>query len=74
METIFGRRRPDSIAVEWSSKVVYVLEFKRTSDRHEITGSVGKPGHGLNTKSLSKASKRWQEKQLARIVDGKSNL
>jgi hypothetical protein len=32
METIFGRRRPDSIAVEWSSKVVYVLEFKRTSD------------------------------------------
>jgi hypothetical protein len=33
METIFGRRRPDSIAVEWSSKVLYVLEFKRTSDQ-----------------------------------------
>ena len=33
METIFGRRRPDSIAVEWSSKVVYILEFKRTSDQ-----------------------------------------
>jgi hypothetical protein len=33
VETIFGRRRPDSIAVEWSSKVLYVLEFKRTSDQ-----------------------------------------
>jgi len=33
METIFGRRRPDSIAVEWRSKVLYVLEFKRTSDQ-----------------------------------------
>jgi hypothetical protein len=33
METIFGWRRPDSIAVEWSSKVLYVLEFKRTSDQ-----------------------------------------
>jgi hypothetical protein len=32
-ETIFGRRRPESIAVEWSSKVLYVLDFKRTSDR-----------------------------------------
>jgi hypothetical protein len=28
METIFGRRRPDSIAVEWSNKVIYILEFK----------------------------------------------
>ena len=74
MNTVFGRRRPDSIAVEWSSKVVYVLEFKRTSDRHEITGSVGKPVHGFNTTASSKASKRWQEKQLERIVDGKSNL
>jgi ribonuclease HI len=33
IETIFGRRRPDSIAVEWTSKVLYVLEFKRTSDQ-----------------------------------------
>ena len=33
METIFGRRRPDSIAVEWSSKVLDVLEFKRTSNQ-----------------------------------------
>jgi hypothetical protein len=72
-KTIFGRRRQDSIAVEWNSKVLYVLEFKRTSDPCEITGSVGKPVHGLNTTSSSKASKRWQEKQLERIEDGKSN-
>jgi hypothetical protein len=26
-EPIFGRRRPDSVAVEWTSKTVYVLEF-----------------------------------------------
>jgi hypothetical protein len=39
----------------------------------EITGSAGKPVHGLNTTSSSKASKRWQEKQLERIADGKLN-
>ena len=32
---IFGRRRPDSIAVDWTSKVLYVLEFKRTSDQRQ---------------------------------------
>jgi hypothetical protein len=52
METIFGRGRPDSIAVEWSSKVLYVLEFKRTSDQRRnyrerwespCTGSTRRP-------------------------------
>jgi hypothetical protein len=70
-ETIFGQRRPDSIAVEWTSKVLYVLEFKRTQIKGEITANGGKPVHGLNTTSSSKASKRWQEKQLERIADGK---
>ncbi len=32
-EVIFGTRRPDSVAIEWTSKTVYVLEFKRTSDQ-----------------------------------------
>ena len=31
-EVIFGRRRPDSIAVDWNNKVLHVLEFKGTSD------------------------------------------
>jgi hypothetical protein len=73
MDTVFGRRRPDSIAVEWNSKVLYVLEFKRTSDQRRYYRERGKPVHGLNTTSSSKASRRWQEKQSERIVDGKSN-
>ena len=34
-EVIFGRRRPDSVAIEWTSKTVYVLEFKRTLDQRQ---------------------------------------
>ena len=34
-EVIFGRRRPDSVAIEWTGKTVYVLEFKRTSDQRQ---------------------------------------
>jgi len=34
-EVIFGRRRPDSVAIQWTSKTVYVLEFKRTSDQRQ---------------------------------------
>jgi len=44
----------------------------RTND--EITRSVGKPGHGLNITFLSRVLKRWQAKQLEKMVDGKSNL
>jgi hypothetical protein len=32
-EVIFGQRRPDSLAIDWTNKMVYVLEFKRTSDQ-----------------------------------------
>ena len=41
-ETIFRRRRPDSIAVDWTSKVLYVLEFKRTSDQGQNYRERGK--------------------------------
>jgi hypothetical protein len=34
-EVIFGRRRPDSVAIEWTSKTLYILEFKRTSDQRQ---------------------------------------
>jgi hypothetical protein len=30
-EVIFGRKRPDSDVFDWENKVIYVLEFKRTS-------------------------------------------
>ena len=34
-DVIFGRRRPDSVAIDWTSKTLYVLEFKRTSDQRQ---------------------------------------
>ena len=50
-EVIFGRRRPDSVAIEWTSKTVYVLEFKRSSDQDIITVSKESEGHGLSMMS-----------------------
>ena len=35
-EAIFGHRRPDSMAIDWNNKMVYVLEFKRTSDQSTV--------------------------------------
>jgi hypothetical protein len=60
MEIIFGRRRPDSIAVEWSSKVLYVLEFKRTSDQRRNYRERGearaRAQHDVLVKSLEKVA------------------
>jgi hypothetical protein len=59
-ETIFGRRRPDSIAVEWSSKVLYVLEFKRTSDQRRNYRERGearaRAQHDVLVKNLEKVA------------------
>ena len=59
-ETIFGRRRPDSIAVEWTSKVLYVLEFKRTSDQRRNYRERGearaRAQHDVLVKSLEKVA------------------
>ena len=60
METIFGRRRPDSIAVEWNSEVLYVLEFKRTSDQRRNYRERGearaRAQHDVLVKSLEKVA------------------
>ena len=32
-EVTFGRRRPNSVVVDWTNKVLFVLEFKHTSDQ-----------------------------------------
>ena len=32
-DVIFGRKRPDSVVIDWANKVIYVLEFKRSSDQ-----------------------------------------
>ncbi len=59
-EVIFGRRRPDSIAVDWTSKVLYVLEFKRTSDQGQNYRERGenraRAQHGVLVKSLEKVA------------------
>jgi hypothetical protein len=59
-ETIFGRRRPDSIAVEWTRKVLYVLEFKRTSDQRrnylERGEARARAQHDVLFKSLEKVA------------------
>ena len=41
-EVIFGRRRPDSVVIDWANKVIYVLEFKRTSDQRRDYPERGK--------------------------------
>ena len=32
-EVIFRRRRPESVMVDWTNKVLFVLKFKRTTDQ-----------------------------------------
>jgi hypothetical protein len=60
-EVIFGRRRPDSVAIEWTSKTLYILEFKRTSDQRqdyrERGESRARAQHDVLVKSLEKVAK-----------------
>jgi hypothetical protein len=60
-EVIFGRRRPDSVAIEWTSKTVYVLEFKRTSDQRQDYRERGegraRVQHDVLVKSLDTVAK-----------------
>jgi len=60
-EVIFGRRRPDSVAIEWTSKTVYVLEFKRTSDQRHNYREQGerraRAQHDVLVKSLNTVAK-----------------
>jgi hypothetical protein len=59
-EVIFERRRPDSIAVDWTRKVFYVLEFKRTSDQRQNDRERGesraRAQHAVLVKSLEKVA------------------
>ena len=59
-EVIFGRRRPDSVAIDWTNKTVCVLEFKRTSDQRqdyrERGESRARAQHDVLIKSLEKVA------------------
>jgi hypothetical protein len=59
-EVIFGRRRPDSIAIDWNNKILHVLEFKRTSDQkhtyRERGESRAQAQHDVLVRSLEKVA------------------
>jgi hypothetical protein len=62
---IFGWRRPDSVGVDWTSKVMYVLKFKRTSDHRqnyrERGESRARAQHGILVISLEKVAGEAEE-------------
>ena len=59
-EVIIGRRRPDSVVVDWANKVLFVLEFKRTSDQRRDYRERGearaRTQHDILIKSLEKVA------------------
>jgi hypothetical protein len=61
-EVICGRRRPDSVAIEWTSKTLYILEFKRTSDQRQDYRERGefraRAQHVVLVKSLETVAKK----------------
>ena len=74
-EVIFGQRRPDSLAIDWINKMVYVLEFKRTSDQRrdyrEKGESRARVQHDVLIRSLEKVAgetesegERWKVKLI----------
>jgi len=71
-EVIFGRRRPDSVAIEWTSKTVYVLEFKRTSDQRQDYRERGecraRDRHDVLVKSLEAVAKEAERESAGWTV------
>ena len=72
---IFGQRRPDSLAIDWINKMVYVLEFKRTSDQRRDYREKGeeraRAQHDVLIRSLGKVAgetesegERWKAKLI----------
>jgi hypothetical protein len=64
-EEVFGRRRPDSVVIDWANKVLFVLEFKRTSDQRrdyrERGESRAKAQHDILIQSLEKVARDADE-------------
>jgi hypothetical protein len=59
-EVTFGRRRPDSVVVDWTNKVLFLLEFKLTSDQrrdYRVRGySQVRAQHDILIRSLEKVA------------------
>jgi hypothetical protein len=57
-KVIFGRRRPDSVVVDWTNKILFVLEFKLRWIKDEITENEGNLERGPSMTSSSETSRR----------------
>ena len=70
IEVIFGRRRPDSVAIEWTSKTLYILEFKRTSDQRQDYRERGESRARADVlvKSLETVAKKAEEESAGWTV------
>jgi len=58
-QVIFGRERPDSVMVDWTNKILFVLEFKRTDQRRDYRErgeSRARAQHGILMRSLEKVA------------------
>ena len=59
-QVTFGRRRPDSVVVDWTNKILLVLELKRTSDQRrdyrERGESRARAQHDVLIRSLEKVA------------------
>jgi hypothetical protein len=68
----FGRRRPDSVEVTWANKVLYVLEFKRTSDQgadnRERGESRAMAQHDILVRSLKKVAEDAEDENGGRKI------
>ena len=78
-EVIFGRRRPDSVVVDWANKVLFVLESKHTSDQRrdyrERGESRAKAQHDVLVKGLERERKLLllPERQKMEMKVGRSS-
>jgi hypothetical protein len=64
-ERLLGRRRPDSVVVDWANKVLCVLEFKHISDQEENKENGGNLEHWVimtfsSLRSLEKVARDAQ--------------
>ena len=61
-EVIFRRRRPESVMVDWTNKVLFVLKFKRTSDQR-LEGAVRISSNGPTSHSHQKPRKSGRRRK-----------
>ena len=77
-EVIFGRRRPDSVAIEWTGKTVYVLEFKRTLDQRQDYREQGerraRVQHDVLVRSLDTVAKEAEGESAGWTVKRNINI